>query len=248
VFPVKQRRSEHEKRLASQLSDETSVELARATILDVGGASESKRALDEALSDGQRSQASRGLKMSGTARNLSTPIASMIKRMNAEGVAFDVIVQAVEAVETRGTQARSQAVSTTKRGTRLPQDWRPSPAAISYAADRGMTSEHIRHEAEKFSNYWRSKTGAGATKVDWDATWRNWILTTLERSHAPPGRSGNRTYSASGHPPTGADAVMAGMGRLASRVAERRVSTGRDRPAPPNADIAPRLDLDGGSS
>jgi hypothetical protein len=248
VFHVQLRRREHEKRLASQLSDETSAEHARATILDLGQASESKRSLDEALSDRRPSQAWSGLKMSGTARKLSTPIASMIKRMNAEGVSFDVIVQAVEAVETSGTKARSQAVSTTGRGTRLPEDWRPSSAAISYAADRGMTPEHIRHEAEKFSNYWRSKTGAGATKVDWDATWRNWILTTLERRHAPPGRNGNRPYSASGHSPTGADAVMAGMGRLASRVADRRVSTGRDRQAPPNADIAPPLDLDGGST
>ena len=29
------------------------------------------------------------------------------------------------------------------------------------------------------------KGRAGATKLDWDATWRNWIISTVERSHGP---------------------------------------------------------------
>jgi len=33
-----------------------------------------------------------------------------------------------------------------------------------------------RRETEKFRNYWRAKTGQSATKLDWEATWRNWML------------------------------------------------------------------------
>lgn len=37
-------------------------------------------------------------------------------------------------------------------------------------------------ETEKFRNYWRSKSGKDATKLDWPATWRNWMLTAADRA------------------------------------------------------------------
>ncbi len=61
------------------------------------------------------------------------------------------------------------------RGTRLPDNWRPSDTT------RAWTLEHVdqrtaAHELEKFRNYWTAKAGQAARKVDWEATWRNWIL------------------------------------------------------------------------
>lgn len=39
-----------------------------------------------------------------------------------------------------------------------------------------------KRETEKFINYWTAKTGQAATKLDWPATWRNWMLGAAERS------------------------------------------------------------------
>lgn len=49
------------------------------------------------------------------------------------------------------------------RGRRLPPDWQPK--------------EHLDRpeELEKFRDYWIAQPGMKGTKVDWDATWRNWI-------------------------------------------------------------------------
>jgi hypothetical protein len=38
-------------------------------------------------------------------------------------------------------------------------------------------------ETDKFINYWVAKSGKDATKLDWVATWRNWILNS--RSNQP---------------------------------------------------------------
>jgi hypothetical protein len=37
----------------------------------------------------------------------------------------------------------------------------------------------------KFRNYWLAKPGSGGRKLDWNATWRNWILKAAE--HLPGG-------------------------------------------------------------
>jgi hypothetical protein len=59
---------------------------------------------------------------------------------------------------------RSQA-----RGTRLPADWQP----------RDFLEES--YELEKFRDYWASVAGQRGTKLDWDATWRNWVKSSHER-------------------------------------------------------------------
>lgn len=33
-----------------------------------------------------------------------------------------------------------------------------------------------KRETDKFINYWQGKSGKDATKHDWPATWRNWML------------------------------------------------------------------------
>lgn len=63
-----------------------------------------------------------------------------------------------------------------KKGTRLPDDWVLSDSNYQYAASKGLDNQTIQDESEKFSNYWTSKTGVGATKLNWDKTWQNWIL------------------------------------------------------------------------
>ena len=49
-----------------------------------------------------------------------------------------------------------------------------------------MAQARMNTEAEKFRNYWTAKSGAGATKRDWSATWRNWIITAMSEAMALP--------------------------------------------------------------
>jgi hypothetical protein len=79
--------------------------------------------------------------------------------------------------------ASSNASSIRKRGTYLAADWQPNEAGIAYALQRLGGMARVRNEIEKFKNYWTAKSGKDATKVDWDATWRNWILNCAERSN-----------------------------------------------------------------
>lgn len=42
--------------------------------------------------------------------------------------------------------------------------------------EHGLPPIDLRLEAERFVNYWASKSGQSATKVDWHLTWINWSL------------------------------------------------------------------------
>jgi hypothetical protein len=61
-----------------------------------------------------------------------------------------------------------------RNGTRLPDDWRPTPELIA-AARTERPDIDLRLETAKFRDHWHAKTGRDATKLDWDATYRNWI-------------------------------------------------------------------------
>lgn len=70
-------------------------------------------------------------------------------------------------------------ISKSNRGTRLPHDWALPEKWGTWAIGRGASIEMINHEAEIFANYWPSQAGAKAVKLDWFATWRNWMLRKL---------------------------------------------------------------------
>jgi hypothetical protein len=66
------------------------------------------------------------------------------------------------------------------RGTRLPADWQPGEPGIAFAAQQGMTNGKVAAELAKFRDHWTAKSGADATKVDWQAAWRNWVRRSVE--------------------------------------------------------------------
>ena len=72
----------------------------------------------------------------------------------------------------------------TKRGTRLPADWKPSRTEANSAVEEGHPMDWLAQQLDSFCDYWHAKTGQQATKLDWDATWRNW----LRRANDQPGR------------------------------------------------------------
>lgn len=59
-------------------------------------------------------------------------------------------------------------------GRRLPENWEPSEALQSWAADKRPDLD-IALTTENFVDFWRSKPGKDGRKTDWDATFRNWV-------------------------------------------------------------------------
>jgi hypothetical protein len=82
-----------------------------------------------------------------------------------------------------------------KRATRIPDDFTVTPDMATWARQKVPDVDGPR-ETEKFVNYWRAKSGSSATKLDWPATWRNWMLTAAER--APQGRASPRLVEHNG--------------------------------------------------
>jgi hypothetical protein len=65
--------------------------------------------------------------------------------------------------------------SITTRASRLPHDWQLPREWRNWAGQQGATQPEIELQAAKFSDYWHAKAGRDAAKMDWFATWRNWI-------------------------------------------------------------------------
>jgi hypothetical protein len=78
-----------------------------------------------------------------------------------------------------------------KKASRLPESWRPAPGGIEYAEKCGLSTGEIDREIERFRNHWQAKAGRDAAKLDWDATWRNWVLKAAEILGRSPKPSGN---------------------------------------------------------
>lgn len=56
----------------------------------------------------------------------------------------------------------------------VPDDW--LEAGELARLESQLPAVDLRAEATKFANYWASKSGGSATKVDWKRTWINWAL------------------------------------------------------------------------
>lgn len=74
-----------------------------------------------------------------------------------------------------------------KRGTRLPADWTPGETGVAFASQQGLSGSRVEAELARFRDHWAAKTGADASKADWQATWRNWVRKAVEFG---PGRNG----------------------------------------------------------
>ena len=76
-------------------------------------------------------------------------------------------------------------VKTKSRGataSRLPDDWFPSDADISFCESErpDLKSNEV---ASRFRDYWVSQPGQRGRKTNWPATWRNWVRN--EKRSAP---------------------------------------------------------------
>jgi hypothetical protein len=77
----------------------------------------------------------------------------------------------------------AKASPKTARGSRLSPEWFLPVEWGEWALSEGLAHDTIRSEAEKFKDYWTARAGPNGVKLDWQATWRNWIRNTKDKHH-----------------------------------------------------------------
>lgn len=116
----------------------------------------------KAFSDaGKRGAAKRWLKGCD-----SPPIATPMQTINQEPITNNHIVDNATDVASPPKVRRN--------GTRLPDDW-TLPKEWADWATQERPDLNAQRVGEQFKDFWISKAGAGATKLNWQATWRNWV-------------------------------------------------------------------------
>jgi len=81
--------------------------------------------------------------------------------------------------EARFASDAPEKPSISKKGTRLSPGWFPSSEDHSVAVAT-LNRQRADAEVAKFRDYWVAKAGKDGCKLDWDATWRNWVRRAAE--------------------------------------------------------------------
>lgn len=82
--------------------------------------------------------------------------------------------------------------STTARGSRLAADWMPPAEWLQWAKAKRPDLD-AAELAEKFRDYWSAVPGSKGVKLDWSATWRNFV-----RSERAPIQSAEKRIATTG--------------------------------------------------
>lgn len=84
-----------------------------------------------------------------------------------------------------------------KRGTRLSEQWELPIDWGNWALENGWPESVIRLEADKFRDHWISQSGQKGVKLDWLATWRNWMRNSKSPKAVAGGQHGKPSKQAS---------------------------------------------------
>jgi hypothetical protein len=78
-------------------------------------------------------------------------------------------------IQMQDADADTEAVERQRsRGSRLSPDWFPSESLTAWAA-KARSDIDLPAVVEKFKDYWRALPGSKGVKLDWDATFRNFL-------------------------------------------------------------------------
>lgn len=94
------------------------------------------------------------------------------KEKNAVALQTQSERNAIKARQGKKLETPSGVSKEKKRGTRLPDGWRPD---LEFALSHGLTQGQALGEADKFRDYFAAVPGQKGIKLDWSATWRNWV-------------------------------------------------------------------------
>ncbi len=67
-----------------------------------------------------------------------------------------------------------------QKGSRLPENWEPEDGDWLASVDALGGDVAATNELDRFRDYWRAVPGAKGLKLDWPATWRNWVRRASE--------------------------------------------------------------------
>lgn len=123
-----------------------------------------------------------------------------LRALGLEETVFDAVLAIFEDAQQSKPKKKGCAADREDRGTRLPAEWRLSAELQKYALDIGLRPREVQTEERKFRDYWIQQPGQRGIKLKWDATWRNWCLSMLERAGRQPNALGEAP-AASERPP-----------------------------------------------
>lgn len=86
-------------------------------------------------------------------------------------------------VTTDKDKEESKPKSRDATATRLPADWKPDDLGLAFCKSERPDLDPTQ-TAARFRDYWAGIAGAKGKKLDWTATWRNWVR--AENSPANP--------------------------------------------------------------
>lgn len=79
-----------------------------------------------------------------------------------------------------------------KRGVRLAGGWVPSQADLEFAFGEGFSNPEVSRIADTFRDYWLGQPGQKGVKLDWHATWKNWVRRERDRRRPASGQAAKR--------------------------------------------------------
>lgn len=140
----------------------------------------------------RKAKASADARWSKTDRNANASETHDAPRMrsHSEGNATRAPVPSPQSPDTIPSEAG--ASSGPRRASRLAADWEPGESGAAFALSLGMLPERTATELAKFRDFWAAKAGKDGAKLDWQATWRNWLRSASERMPRAGANAPNR--------------------------------------------------------
>lgn len=115
----------------------------------------------------------------------------------------------------RGAPPSAAPPGPNTRGTRIPDDFAPTPDMVEWAQAL-VPSIRVERANEDFCDYWATKAGQAARKVDWNRTWKRWMR--KQSDDAPKARTNGHT---NGHQMATSDRKFMEAQELKRRMAAR---------------------------
>lgn len=131
--------------------------------------------LEKGVTDDALSEPAKGVTRVTPFNNPDVKRASRVTRKGVTGV-----TQSVSNRHSSVSEETDYSLITAERGERravarrLPAGWLPGPALVAWAA-RERPDVDVGLAVARFRDYWIAVSGSRGRKLDWSATFRNWI-------------------------------------------------------------------------
>jgi uncharacterized protein YdaU (DUF1376 family) len=164
-------------------------------------------------------------KLGGIAKSLKTKNPDMATANFSPEVRQNGIDSALTLIkDSKSLDIESKKVRAKKNaGVALPSDWLPKDSHYRKGEELGFSKQQIDFFAERMRNWAGANAHrAVARKSNWDQAFHNWISDKAEKNANRVDSAGAASTSRPAQ--TGYDPILAGMGRIADRIAQRKLA------------------------